>query len=37
MMMSSYIMFSVGTGVREGIVLGGRKKFATKITLCPKI
>jgi len=23
-------------GVREGILLGGRKKFALKITICPK-
>ena len=23
-------------GVREGIVLGGRKKFALKITICPE-
>jgi len=23
-------------GVREGIVLGGRKKFALKVTICPK-
>jgi len=24
------------TGVREGIVLGGRKKFALKIRVCPE-
>jgi len=24
-------------GVREGILLGGQKKFALKITICPKI
>jgi len=24
------------TGVREGILLGGRKKIALKITICPK-
>jgi len=24
------------TGVREGILLEGRKKFALKITVCPK-
>jgi len=23
-------------GVREGILLGGRKKFALNITICPK-
>jgi len=23
-------------GVREGILLGGRKKFALKITICPE-
>jgi len=23
-------------GVREGILLGGRKKFALKVTICPK-
>jgi len=23
-------------GVREGILLGGRKKFALKLTICPK-
>jgi len=23
-------------GVRESILLGGRKKFALKITICPK-
>jgi len=23
-------------GVREGILLGGRKKFVLKITICPK-
>jgi len=27
---------SVPIGVREGILLGGRKKFALKITSCPK-
>jgi len=27
---------SVAIGVREGILLGGRKKFALKITICPK-
>jgi len=26
----------VNIGVREGILLGGRKKFALKITICPK-
>jgi len=26
----------IGIGVREGILLGGRKKFALKITICPK-
>jgi len=24
------------TGVREGILLGGRKNFALKITICPE-
>jgi len=27
---------SLGIGVREGILLGGRKKFALKLTICPK-
>jgi len=27
---------AVAIGVREGILLGGRKKFALKITICPK-
>jgi len=26
----------VGIDVREGILLGGRKKFALKLTICPK-
>ena len=26
----------ISIGVREGILLGGRKKFALKITICPK-
>jgi len=26
----------IGIGVREGILLWGRKKFALKITICPK-
>jgi len=27
---------SSSIGVREGILLGGRKKFALKLTICPK-
>jgi len=27
---------ATGIGVREGILLGGRKKFALKKTICPK-
>jgi len=26
----------MGIGERESILLGGRKKFALKITICPK-
>ena len=26
----------IAIGVREGILLGGRKKFALKLTICPK-
>jgi len=26
----------VGISVREGLVLGGRKQFALKVTICPK-
>jgi len=29
-------MTVITIGVREGILLGGRKKFALKITNCPK-
>ena len=29
-------LIRVRIGVREGIVLGGRKKFALKLTICPK-
>jgi len=27
---------NLSIGVREGILLGGRKKFALKITICPE-
>jgi len=29
-------LWVTGIGVREGILLGGRKKIALKITVCPK-
>jgi len=29
-------IYVIHIGVREGIVLGLRKKFALKITICPK-
>ena len=31
---NKHIILSIG--VREGILLGGRKKFALKLTICPK-
>jgi len=30
------VIYPIDIGVREGILLGGRKKFALKITICPK-
>ena len=37
---SGYVMHNssvcAAIGVREGILLGGRKKFALKTTICPK-
>jgi len=33
---SSRIRAHQPIGVQEGILLGGRKKFALKITICPK-
>jgi len=29
-------LFTLCIGVREGILLGGRKNFALKITICPE-
>jgi len=31
------VVFMIRIGVRESILLGGRKNFALKITICPKI
>jgi len=34
--MSLQSLWITAIGIREGILLGGRKKFALKITICPK-
>ena len=33
---AEHFQLGIDIGVWEGILLGGRKKFALKITICPK-